>query len=214
MKINTLHPLRAVARLLLCGAVALTAIACQVVKEVDEYDNWQERNQLFVDSISSLAAGRIVVSAADADAMQVGTYYAIETSVSTNLKQQYLYVKKLLANTEGIRAYYTDKATVYYYGTNILGARFDGNFTGYTAIDKSTLDGTQNLPTQFDTPTDFNINGSMIAGWKTALQYMREGERWMVYVPYESGYGTAGSGSILGYTMLCFDMMVDKVTRL
>ena len=42
---------------------------------------------------------------------------------------------------------------------------------------------------------------------------MREGERWMVYIPYQRAYGVKGSGTILGYTLLCFDMIVDEVIR-
>lgn len=199
--------------LLLSFMMAVATVGCKEVKEADEYDNWKERNQLFVDSISYLTSGRIVATADEADAMQVGTYYAIETSASTNHQLQYIYVKKLLANTVGKRAYYTDKASVFYYGTNINGSRFDGNFEGYNCIDRSALDGNANLPTQFNTPSTFAVNGSLVVGWKTALQYMREGERWMVYVPYQSGYGKKGSGSILGYTMLCFDMIVNEVLR-
>ncbi|MBO7601702.1 MAG: FKBP-type peptidyl-prolyl cis-trans isomerase [Bacteroidaceae bacterium] len=213
MKLNIRHILRAVPHVLLLSLMAVTTIACQVIKEPSEYDNWEERNQAFIDSISDLSAGRVVASAADADAMQVGTYYAIETSASTNYKLQYIYVKKLLANSDGLRSYYTDAAFVYYYGTNILGERFDGNFTGFTAIDKRTLDGHENLPTQFNTPSKFNVDSSIIAGWKTALQYMREGERWIVFIPYQSAYGKNGSGNILGYSMLCFDMIVDQVIR-
>lgn len=213
MKLNIRHILRAVPHVLLLSLMAVTTIACQVIKEPSEYDNWEECNQAFVDSISDLSAGRVVASAADADAMQVGTYYAIETSASTNYKLQYIYVKKLLANSDGLRSYYTDAAFVYYYGTNILGERFDGNFTGFTAIDKRTLDGHENLPTQFNTPSKFNVDSSIIAGWKTALQYMREGERWIVFIPYQSAYGKNGSGNILGYSMLCFDMIVDQVIR-
>lgn len=213
MKLNIRHILRAVPHVLLLSLMAVTTIACQVIKEPSEYDNWEERNQAFVDSISDLSAGRVVASAADADAMQVGTYYAIETSASTNYKLQYIYVKKLLANSDGLRSYYTDAAFVYYYGTNILGERFDGNFTGFTAIDKRALDGHENLPTQFNTPSKFNVDSSIIAGWKTALQYMREGERWIVFIPYQSAYGKNGSGNILGYSMLCFDMIVDQVIR-
>lgn len=213
MKIDKKQNLRAVAHVLLLSLMAVTIIACQEIKEPSEYDKWEERNQTFVDSISDLTAGRVVVSAADADAMEVGTYYAIETSASTNYKLQYIYVKKLLANSEGLRPYYTDAAFVYYYGTNILGERFDGNFIGFTAIDKRTLDGHENLPTQFNRPSKFFVDSSIIAGWKTALQYMREGERWMVFIPYQSAYGKSGSSSILGYSMLCFDMIVDQVIR-
>ena len=102
---------------------------------------------------------------------------------------------------------------VYYYGTLINGSRFDGNFTGFSGNDKRTLDGLESWPTEFNSPTEFTINGSIIAGWKTALQHMREGERWMVYIPYQSGYGKNGRDTILGYSTLCFDMIVDEVIR-
>ncbi|MCR4765723.1 MAG: FKBP-type peptidyl-prolyl cis-trans isomerase [Bacteroidaceae bacterium] len=201
------------AHVLLIGLLATAAIACQEVKEESEYDNWEERNQLFVDSISDLAAGRIVVSASDADAMEVGTYYAIETSKSTNYQLQYIYVKKLTANKLGSRPYYTDGAEVYYYGTDVTGVRFDGNFIGYTSVDKGQLDGEANMPTELDETLTFEINGSIIEGWKTVLQYMREGERWMVYIPYQSAYGKDGSGTILGYSMLCFDIIMERVVK-
>lgn len=213
MKRAKRYYLRDMMRMLLMGIAVVSAIACQEVKEVDEYDNWQERNELFADSIANLAAGKIVSSAADADAMQVGSYYAIETSASTNFLLQYIYVKKLVANTVGERPYYTDAANVYYYGTLINGSRFDGNFTGFSGNDKRTLDGHESWPTEFNSPTEFSINGNIIVGWKTALQHMREGERWMVFIPYQSGYGKNGSDAILGYSMLCFDMIVDEVIR-
>ena len=200
--------------LLLSFVVLAAVIACQEVNEVTEYDNWQERNEAFADSLSALAAGRVVVTAAEADAMEVGKFYAIETSASTNLLSQYIYVKKLTSNSIGDRPYYTDRAKAYYYGTLINGHKFDGNFVGYSAVEKGSLDGTTKLPTEFDTPLQVAINGSLIVGWKTALQYMREGERWMVFVPYQSAYGKSGNDNIIGYSLLCFDMILDEVTHL
>ena len=200
---------------LMLSLVALAAmIACQEIKEVTDYDNWQERNEAFADSLSMLAASKAVVTAAEADAMQVGQYYAIETSASTNLLSQYIYVKKLTSNTTGDRPYYTDRASAYYYGTYINGHRFDGNFNGYSAIEKGTLDGSDKLPTEFDTPLRIAIYGDIIVGWKTALQYMREGERWMVFIPYQSAYGKDGDNGVLGYSLLCFDIILDEVTHL
>jgi FKBP-type peptidyl-prolyl cis-trans isomerase len=32
----------------------------------------------------------------------------------------------------------------------------------------------------------------LIAGWEQALQRMRKGEKWLLIVPYELGYGTRG----------------------
>ena len=184
--------------------------SCSEVKDADEYDNWKERNLAYADSLSDLTAGRVIFTAAEADAMQLGTLYAIETMASTNKQNQYIYVKKLTNNTIGKRPYYTDSVKAYYYGTYINGTRFDGNFKGFSGIDKGMLDGNMNMPSQFNSPTEFEISG-LIAGWKIALQYMREGERWMVYIPYQSGYGKDGNGVVLSYSLLCFDLILDEV---
>ena len=44
-----------------------------------------------------------------------------------------------------------------------------------------------------------------------ALQYMRVGERWMLYIPWQSAYGSSGnsSGTIPGYTSLTFDVYLE-----
>ncbi len=200
-------------RLLLLLVVAATAVACSEVKEVGEYDNWKERNIAFADSLSDLTAGRVVFTAAEADAMQIGTLYAIETSASTSKQNQYVYVKKLTANQVGVHPYYTDKVKAFYYGTYINGERFDGNFKGYSSLDKGTLDGNANMPDQFNASTEFGIANGLIAAWVMALQYMRQGERWMVYAPYQSAYGKDGSNSIMGYSLLTFDLILDEVVR-
>lgn len=46
--------------------------------------------------------------------------------------------------------------------------------------------------------------GGLIEGFSTAVQYMVEGDEWMVFVPYTLGYGSAGSGVIPGYSTLQF----------
>jgi hypothetical protein len=52
--------------------------------------------------------------------------------------------------------------------------------------------------------------GDVISGWNIALSYMHVGDSCEVIVPYTQGYGTTGSGSILPYSMLKFDIkLVD-----
>ncbi len=50
-----------------------------------------------------------------------------------------------------------------------------------------------------------------------ALQFMRMGERWVLYIPWQSGYETSGSGSssnaIRGYLVLTFDMQLDSFSE-
>lgn len=184
-------------------------VACEEVEEVGKYDNWQARNEAFIDSLKSVAGDRIVMTAEGADAMQPGVLFAIPVPVvSTSDYQAYVYCKKVTANTTGVRPFYTGSVDVYYYGTFITGDSFDGNFTGYSSLDK-TFSGDKN-PTEFDAYTTFSVSG-VVTGWTEAQQYMREGERWMVYLPYTCAYGTDDSGSIPGYSALTFDIVLKAV---
>lgn len=193
--------------------------SCDEVEEASIYDNWEARNQAFVDSIHALAADRLVPQGSDITTGQVkvadiadNVMFALETTASTSEAKQYVYCKKVKrADVElGKRPLLSESVSVFYYGTNILGERFDGNFTGFSATDKGMLDAAQKAPTAFDSPAVFSVN-ALVAGFTTALQYMHEGERWMLYIPYQSGYGTSDNGSILGYSALTFDVQLEQV---
>ncbi|KEG12658.1 macrophage infectivity potentiator, precursor [Trypanosoma grayi] len=55
-------------------------------------------------------------------------------------------------------------------------------------------------------PATFRPN-QVISGWTEALQLMREGDHWRIYVPYELGYGERGAGrNIPPYAALAFDI--------
>ena len=54
-------------------------------------------------------------------------------------------------------------------------------------------------------PAKFAV-ADVVDGFSTALQHMRIGDRWKVYIPYQLGYGTNVNGSIPAYSTLIFDM--------
>lgn len=197
---------------LICLTSLVAFIACDEVEETTIYDNWRERNEAFVDSLQQVAGNNYVATIEQADNMPLNTLFAVYvSSVSTNKHDHYIYCKKITANPTGKRPLYNDTGVkAYYYGTTITGVQFDGNFEGYKSTDKGILDGSQKLPTEFDSSTQFSISG-VITGWTTALQLMREGERWMLYIPQECAYGTEDYNDILGYSALTFDIILDKV---
>lgn len=76
--------------------------------------------------------------------------------------------------------------TVHYKGTLINGKVFDSSYErGY--------------------PEAFRVN-ELITGWQIALTQMHVGDHWMVYIPWEMGYGKKGCGNIPGYSTLVFEM--------
>ena len=54
-------------------------------------------------------------------------------------------------------------------------------------------------------PEAFRVNG-LIEGFSIALLNMRVGDRWIVYIPQELGYGRRTSGPIPGNSVLTFEI--------
>ena len=52
-------------------------------------------------------------------------------------------------------------------------------------------------------PLEFPLDG-VIEGWTEGLQYMREGSTYMLYIPFDLGYGPYPAGSIPAYSTLIF----------
>lgn len=195
--------------LILAGAF----VSCEEVEEEGKYANWQERNQAFLDSIKVVAGDNYVATLEQIDKVEVGEmFYLKDELISTDNDPQYIYCKKLVKDLNGQRPLFTGSATTYYYGTLITGTKFDGTFTGYSATDQKIPNPPENEPTNFDWTATFNVYGSGLrTGWTTFLQFMHTGERWMVYLPWASAYGTDGSGTIPGYSVLAFDVILTEV---
>ena len=85
---------------------------------------------------------------------------------------------EVLASGTGEMPSAEDQVTAHYHGTLIDGAVFDSSV-------------------QRGQPLDIPVNG-VIAGWQEALQMMRVGDKWKLYVPSELAYGKAGAGGAIG----------------
>jgi FKBP-type peptidyl-prolyl cis-trans isomerase len=101
---------------------------------------------------------------------------------------QYKYVKEGKGKTPAA----TDKATVHYTGKLIDGTTFD------SSVERGA-------------PATFSCNG-VIAGWTEALQLMKEGDKCILYIPYDLAYGERGSPpQIPPYSTLIFEVELLKV---
>ena len=71
-----------------------------------------------------------------------------------------------------------DTVEVHYRGTLVDGTEFDSSYgRGQTVT--------------------FGV-GQVIAGWTEALQLMKEGAKYKLYIPPELGYGAGGAGQMIG----------------
>ncbi len=77
---------------------------------------------------------------------------------------------------------------------------YEGTLTDGTVFDSSYRDGS---------PRVFTV-GQLVDGWNEALQLMRPGDEWLLYVPPSLGYGEDGIGPIPPNSVLVFRMeMLD-----
>ena len=86
----------------------------------------------------------------------------------------------------------TDTVLAHYTGTLINGTKFD------SSIDRGE-------------PATFPVN-QVIKGWTEALQLMKEGDKWMLFIPSDLAYGPRGAGQLIGpNTALIFEVELIKV---
>lgn len=84
-----------------------------------------------------------------------------------------------------------DKVKTNYRGTLIDGTEFDSSY-------------------KRGEPAEFPVKG-VIRGWTEALQLMKEGAKWELYIPASLGYGERGSQSIPGNSALVFEIELLEV---
>lgn len=93
---------------------------------------------------------------------------------------------KIIKEGKGAIPTATDRVKVHYHGTLIDGTVFDSSV-------------------QRGEPVTFGVT-QVIKGWTEALQLMPVGSKWMVYIPYELGYGSRPAGSIPPFSTLVFEV--------
>jgi FKBP-type peptidyl-prolyl cis-trans isomerase FklB len=101
---------------------------------------------------------------------------------------------KILTNGKGKSPKATDTVTVNYKGTLIDGTEFDSSY-------------------KRGQPATFAVNG-VIPGWTEALQLMREGSKWQLFVPSDLAYGERGAGGPIGpNTVLIFEVELLSIKK-
>ena len=85
---------------------------------------------------------------------------------------------EVLLEGEGDSPKATDEVTVHYHGTLIDGSVFD------SSVERGQ-------------PATFPVNG-VIPGWIEALQLMKPGAKYKLFIPSDLAYGERGAGQMIG----------------
>ena len=176
------------------------AVACEEKGAEEEYSDWEVKNNAFIDSIAQVAHTNADGSWAIYKAYTLGD----STALYNGQNNRFIYVKKLEQGTGTASPLYTESVRVHYSGHLIPSRTFTTGFN----FDKSYAGDELNPLT--DVPALFTVS-SVVTGFSTALQYMKVGDRWMVYIPYMLGYGTTVTEKIPAYSTLIFDIKLAKI---
>jgi len=98
---------------------------------------------------------------------------------------------KVLVEGTGKTPKAQDEVTVHYRGTFIDGTEFDSSY-------------------KKGEPATFQVDG-VIKGWTEAMQLMKEGGKWQLFVPAELAYGERGMGRIPPNSTLIFEVELISV---
>lgn len=98
---------------------------------------------------------------------------------------------KVLASGKGKQPTAADQVSVNYRGTLINGTEFDAS-------------------AKHGGPATFGV-GQVIKGWTEALQLMKEGDKWELYIPSELAYGEQGPPNIGANQVLIFEVELLQV---
>lgn len=103
-----------------------------------------------------------------------------------------LHYKVIRAGT-GASPAATDTVETHYRGTFPDGSQFDSSY-------------------ERGEPTSFPVN-RVIPGWTEALQLMKVGAKWELYVPYDLAYGPAGRQGIPAFSTLIFEIELLSIVE-
>lgn len=167
-----------------------------------------------------------ILTRAIEDAMSGATLAMSNEEVAASLSefQQIIQKDRVEALTAEGEAYLEDKAKeegvvvlpsglqykIIWAGTGALPARTDTVETHYSG---TFLDG-KGFDSSYDRgePATFAVNG-VIRGWTEALQLMKVGAKWELYIPYNLAYGARGRQSIPPYSTLVFEIELLRIVE-
>lgn len=184
----------------------MTVVACVAMTScseedgvVEEYPDWQVRNETYFDNLTDSV--QKLISSGRTDWKRIRTWSKTEGDYISNSDYIIVHVLESAPQSETASPLYTDSVAVHYKVWTLPSTSYPNG---------KVFDSSYNEPFDKDVAVAarFYVGGGLIDGFTTALQYMKRGDVWEVYMPYQLGYGATGSSSIPGYSTLIYKMIL------
>lgn len=188
--------------------VSLLTSCSETNNESTEFDNWQQRNETFFTSIYEQAKEAIAKNDSSWKIIRAYTKNPLTTDTKNFIVVKVLKNSELPADAE--TPLVTDSVKLHYRGYLMQSDSYNTAVEGYPVNVGYSFDsswtGDYNLPTMLPTKM---VPGQMVIGFGTAMQCMRRGDRWLVFMPSSLAYGAKAQDNVPAYSTLMFDMTVE-----
>lgn len=202
INISLLGSFKSILLLLLLPTILL--VSCKEEDDTEEeYANWKEVND---NAFKAKYSAAVATTTDNLDTIRCYAFTPKPVAPPTD----YIVVEKLERINELVKSdsktgspIFTDSVAISYRG-NLQpsasykeGLVFDQSFTSnpYNYLTAKAYKGTVN---------------SFVSGFSTALQHMRVGDHWKVYIPQELAYRSSAHDPIPAYSMLTFEIVLEK----
>jgi len=144
--------------------------------------------QAFQQQIADQQATTDAAAQAESDAF-LAANAQVDGVVTTASGLQYQIMQS--GDAAGVSPTLEDSVLAHYHGTFIDGTVFD------SSVDRGE-------------PAEFGVS-QVIAGWTEALQLMKKGDKWKLFIPSALAYGDMGSGPIGPHSALVFEVELLQI---
>lgn len=151
-----------------------------------DYTDWRARNLNYIDSLAHLKENGVDIYTRYVPVWEPGTYVLMKWHNDRNL-------------TKGNPSpWSTSTVDVKYKGTTAYGLPFDSSYN----------------QTRYGDSIYRTTPAANVTGFHAALVNMHVGDSVTVVIPYQAGYGSTGSGAILPFSTLIFDIKLKAINAL
>lgn len=192
-------------------AVTFTTLftSCEETEEFNEFSNWKERNENFIDSISIAVANYSSEAILPSQAEEGDMFRILSFQLDPQKEwssNKYVYCKVIKKGEGTDSPYFSDSIRINYRVRLIPSENYPMGYVADQSFKTPEMNPEINSPVAFWMP-------NLINGMSTALQYMRVGDIWRIYIPYTLGYGGKDVSSIPAYSTLVYDVNLTEMAR-
>ena len=183
---------------------------------VEEYANWQSKNETYWDNLYTTTQQKIKGGDTSWKIILNYTFQNQKQTTGSALTyrpENYIIAHVEQAGTGTTSPLYSDSVSMHYMGRLIPSTTYTAGLIFDKSWSSNTFNAATSRPNHSYIGLSYDSKGkpiSLVDGFTTALMSMHRGDHWIVYIPYQLGYGSTSTGLVPAYSTLIFDLrMVD-----